>query len=62
MIARDQHLDPVDARTHATILAALAAYRDNYLAYGDLPGQLTARECTQLIQTLTPPEIEETSK
>lgn len=39
-----------------TILAALAFYRDNQLAYGDAPGQLTAAEVSQLITKLTPKE------
>jgi len=46
----------VDARTQATIVAALAFYRDNRLAYGDAPGELTAMETTALLQKLTPPE------
>ena len=45
-----------DARTHQTILAALAAYRDNYLAYGGIVGQLSAQEVTELITKLTPKE------
>ncbi len=54
---RHVHL-PVDPQTHATILAALAFYRDNQLAYGVIPGQLSAQECTQLITQLSPPEEE----
>lgn len=45
---------PVDHRTHFTILAALAFYRDNQLAYGAVPGQLDAQECSALIDKLTP--------
>jgi hypothetical protein len=49
---------PMDDRTHATLLAALAFYRDNQLAYGGLPGQLSAEEVTELITKLTPQEPE----
>lgn len=42
----------VDPRTQATVLAALAFYKDNQLGYGDIPGQLTATECSQLIAQL----------
>lgn len=45
-----------DQRTHATILAALAFYRDNQLAYGGLSGQLDAAEVSALITKLTPRE------
>jgi hypothetical protein len=45
-----------DARTQDTILAALAFYRDNQLAYGAVPGQLSAQECTALIAQLSPQE------
>jgi len=46
----------VDTRTQGTILAALAFYRDNQLAYGAVPGQLSAQECTALIAQLSPQE------
>ncbi len=49
---------PLDARAHATILAALIFYRDNTLSYGVVPGNLSAQECTQLITQLTPQETE----
>lgn len=43
---------PVGPRAQITILAALAFYKDNQLGYGDIPGQLTATECSQLIAQL----------
>ena len=46
----------LDDRTVQTLLAALAAYRDNYLAYGVIQGQLAAQEVTELITKLTPKE------
>lgn len=48
----------LDSRTQRTILAALAFYRDNTLAYGAVPGELSAEETTQLIEQLTEPEPE----
>lgn len=45
---------PVEQLT--TILAALAFYRDNQLAYGTIPGQLDAEGVTSLITQLTPAE------
>ena len=51
----------VEARTQTTVVAALAFYRDNQLAYGALPGPLSAAEVDTLIAQLTPPE-EEPSK
>lgn len=53
----DVALRQADPRTHATIVAALASYRDNFLAYGNLDGQLTAAEVSELILKLTPKEI-----
>lgn len=59
MVDPDTHEPQLtDSRTHATILAALAFYRDNQLAYGLIPGQLTAIEATTLIESLTPREPE----
>ncbi len=52
----DQDWEPLDDRVQQTLLAALAAYRDNYLAYGGIPGQLSAQEVTELITKLTPKE------
>lgn len=45
----------VDSAVEATILAALAFYRDNQLAYGPVPGQLTAEQVDALIARLSPP-------
>ncbi len=54
-LTRDGAVDiPMNARAHLTICSALAAYRDNYLAYGGIPGQLSAQEVTELIGKLTP--------
>ena len=57
LIPPDTH-EPVlvDARTEATLLAALAFYRDSQLSYGAVPGQLTAAEITELIEKLSPKE------
>lgn len=44
----------VDDRTQATIIAALAFYRDNQLAYGEADGQLSADEVNDLIDQLLP--------
>ena len=46
----------VDQRTKQTILAALAFYRDSTLAYGAIPGQLSAQEVSELINKLSPTE------
>jgi hypothetical protein len=46
----------MDPRAQATIVAALAFYLDNQLAYGAIPGQLTAAECHALIDHLKEPE------
>jgi hypothetical protein len=46
----------VDQRTQQTILAALAFYRDSTLAYGAIPGQLSAQEVSELINKLSPTE------
>lgn len=57
-------LDPLggggaaDDRTVATIIAALQFYTENTLAYGDMPGQLSAKEARQLIAQLSPQEQE----
>lgn len=48
--------EPLDTRGQATVLAALAFYRDNMLSYGAVPGQLSAEECNQLIAKLQPAE------
>ena len=48
----------LDTRTHTTILAALAFYRDNTLSYGSVAGQLSAQEVTELLDQLTPKEGE----
>ena len=50
---------PVDDPTRDTILAALAFYRDNTLAFGPIPGQLTAQQVTDLLSQLTPKDEEE---
>lgn len=42
------------ATEEATILAALAFYRDNQLVYGAVPGQLTSDQLTELITQLSP--------
>lgn len=47
---------PLDARAVHTVLAALAFYRDNQLAYGAVPGQLDAQEVSKLIEQLSPQE------
>jgi hypothetical protein len=47
---------PLEARAHATILAALAFYRDATLAYGTIAGQLNAAEVGELIAKLQPAE------
>lgn len=46
----------VDPQTQNTIVAALAFYRDNQLAYGAVPGQLSAMEVSELIEKLLPKE------
>ena len=51
---------PLDPRQRDTILAALAFYRDNQLAYGVVPGQLSAEECSALIAKLQPADEEAT--
>lgn len=48
----------MEVRTQATILAALDFYLGNQLAYGAVPGQLSAAECQELIAKLRP--VEET--
>lgn len=45
--------------TRATVLAALAFYRDNVLGYGSMPGQLDAAGVDALIARLTPKPEEE---
>jgi hypothetical protein len=54
LVTPDHVYLPQDPRTQATILAALAFYRDNQLAYGAVPGQLDAQETTALLQKLAP--------
>lgn len=49
---------PMTNTERDTILAALAFYRDNQLAYGAVEGQLTADQITELIDQLTPEEPE----
>ena len=59
MVTPDTHESTlIDQRTHDTILAALAFYRDNQVAYGTMPGQLDAAEVSALITKLTSPEAE----
>jgi hypothetical protein len=48
--------EPLDPSTLATLLAALAFYRDNVLNYGLIPGQLAPEAVTELITRLTPQE------
>jgi hypothetical protein len=55
MISAGEH-DKLDPRAHQTIVAALAFYRDNQLAYGAVPGLLSAQECSELIEKLQPQE------
>lgn len=50
--------EALDEATAQTILAALAFYRDNQLAYGAVPGQLSAEQVTELITQLSPQEAE----
>lgn len=52
----EQDTREVGAETLATILAALAFYRDHQLGYGAIPGQLDADAVTALITRLTPEE------
>ena len=49
----------LDRRTVETIVAALEFYRDNQLAFGPMPGQLTAMEVSALLKRLIPKESEE---
>ncbi len=53
-----KHQDPVDAPTLATLLAALAFYRDNVLNYNAVEGQLAPQQVTDLVNRLLPKETE----
>jgi hypothetical protein len=51
--------EPLDPRTHATILAALRFYAENQLVYGAVAGQLDVEEVKGLIAKLEPQQQEE---
>lgn len=59
MLPHTDSVGAVDDTTRDTILAALAFYRDNQLAYGPQPGQLSAEQVTELITQLTPEESDD---
>lgn len=51
-----KHQDRVEPHVLATVLAALAFYRDNVLNYGEVANQLTPDAVTELLARLTPQE------